>query len=211
MKNILVISPHPDDESIGCGGSLNKHIQEGDEVEVVFLSSGEKGGHGIPEAETIRIRESESINALSILHIPNYEFWKETDGSFDANDKNISRLLEKIKNFNPDIIYVTHEQESHPDHQQAARLVKLAITELNQKGTIPTVWMYEVWTPIQQLDLITDITPFIEIKRKAIQAYASQCEVLAFDDAIIGLNRYRGEMHCWPEGEYAEVFKLMKI
>ena len=69
--------------------------------------------------------------------------------------------------------------------------------------------MYEVWTPIREIDHIVDITPFVDVKRAAIESYESQCAVMAFDDAILGLNRYRGEMHCWPDGEYAEVFALL--
>ena len=208
MKNILVISPHPDDESIGCGGTICKHMEAGDKVEVIFLTSGEKGGHGRSEDETIMIREEESRTAAKILKIAGISFWKEPDGAFTANEININRLLETINLSVPDIIYVPHEEEEHPDHQAAALLVKDAIKQLPVSTNKIEVWMYEVWTPIQKMDHIVDISSFIEIKRSAIQAYESQCSVLAFDEAIIGLNRYRGEMHCWPEGEYAEVFKL---
>ena len=47
MNRIMVISPHPDDESIGCGGTISKHVAEGDVVQVELLTSGEKGGHGL--------------------------------------------------------------------------------------------------------------------------------------------------------------------
>ena len=70
--------------------------------------------------------------------------------------------------------------------------------------------MYEVWTPLQIIDHIVDITPFIDIKLAAIKIYKSQCAVMNFEDAFFGLNRYRGEMHSWPGGEYAEVFEKMK-
>ena len=71
--------------------------------------------------------------------------------------------------------------------------------------------MYEVWTPIQQIDHVANISDNVETKRKAIQAHQSQCSVLKFDEAILGLNRYRGEMHSWPGGDYAEVFTEMKF
>ena len=46
----------------------------------------------------------------------------------------------------------------------------------------------------------------MEAKLAAVRAYKSQCDIMRFDDAIAGLNRFRGEMHSWPGGPYAEVF-----
>lgn len=207
MKKILVISPHPDDEAIGCGGTICKHIAEGDSVEVIFLTSGEKGGHGKPEEETMRIREQESSDASKILGVHYITFWKEPDGNFQVTENTVSKLLEKLVSLQPSIIYVPHEQEEHPDHRAAAFLVMYTITQLPATIILPTVWMYEVWTPMQRMDHIVDISLYTETKRKAILAYKSQCDVLAFDEAILGLNRYRGEMHSWPGGDYAEVFK----
>ena len=96
--------------------------------------------------------------------------------------------------------------EAHPDHQAAATLVINTIPLLPANMEKPIVWMYEVWTPLQQFDHIVDISAYVEIKRKAILAHKSQCSVMSFDEAILGLNRYRGEMFSWPEGEYAETF-----
>jgi N-acetylglucosamine malate deacetylase 1 len=211
MSRILVISPHPDDEAIGCGGTIGKHIAEGSIVKVIFLTSGEKGGHGTPEQETIRMREQESNDAAEILNINEIEFWREPDGNFQATTQTVQRLFEKILALQPTIVYVPHEQEEHPDHKQAALLVREAVNLLN--GTIekPNILMYEVWTPIQRIDHIEDISPFVDLKRTAIQAYKSQCAVMRFDEAILGLNRYRGEMHSWPGGDYAEIFTMMEF
>ena len=206
MSTILIISPHPDDEAIGCGGTIRKHINEKDSVEVIFLTSGEKGGHGRSEVETKQVREQEAKTASTILGISRIEFWEYPDGAFQATEKNVQRLLEKIRKSKTDVIYVPHEDESHPDHRAAADLVHKATASL---GSINLkVLMYEVWTPIQRIDHIVDISLFIGIKRDAILAYKSQCDVLQFDEAIIGLNRYRGEMHSWPGGDYAEIFKF---
>jgi len=49
MNRVMVISPHPDDESIGCGGTICRHVAAGDPVYIELLTSGEKGGHGLSE------------------------------------------------------------------------------------------------------------------------------------------------------------------
>ena len=127
MKKILVISPHPDDEAIGCGGTLSKHIADGDTVEVIFLTSGEKGGHGRPESETAVLREMEAQKAAEILKLSKIDFWRQSDGLFKATSGNIEKLKTKIIKFTPDYIYAPHENEQHPDHHQAALLAQKAI------------------------------------------------------------------------------------
>ena len=67
VENVMIISPHPDDESVGCGGTIRKHVVEGDFVEVIFITSGERGGHGMPPKETAITREREAKNAANVL------------------------------------------------------------------------------------------------------------------------------------------------
>ncbi len=209
MSRILVLAPHPDDESVGCGGVLLKHAKQRDQSHVVFLSSGEKGGRGRPEAETIRVREHEARKAARILGVRKVEFWHLPDGQVRPTPGAVARLRQKLKKFRPDRIYVTHEREMHPDHRGAARLLRRAFNGPGQKG--PEVLGYEVWTPIQELSEIADISPFMAAKLCAVRSYRSQCAVLGFADAVRGLNRYRGEMHSWPGGDYAEVFTRMNL
>jgi LmbE family N-acetylglucosaminyl deacetylase len=208
MKRILVISPHPDDEAIGCGGTIRKHIVDGDDVQVVFLTSGESGGHGRNEAQTIRVRERESRAARRILGIRQIHFFREPDGKLRCTPALLHRMLKLIRQVRPAVVYVPHENEMHPDHRAAARVIRSAVKRVPRRR--PDVLTYEVWTPLRQMDQIVDITPFVNIKRRAIRAYRSQCAVMDFEAAILGLNRYRGEMFCWPEGEYAEVFGTLE-
>jgi N-acetylglucosamine malate deacetylase 1 len=84
--------------------------------------------------------------------------------------------------------------------------VRRAMKALGAKGKRPDVLMYEIWTPLQRLDEIVDISHFLQKKLAAVRAYRSQCAVVGFVEAVRGLNRYRGEMHSWPGGDYAEVF-----
>jgi LmbE family N-acetylglucosaminyl deacetylase len=205
----LVVSPHPDDESIGCGGSLHRRAAAGEVVHVVFLTSGERGGHGPDPGDVAQLREREARDAAAILGVAHVEFWREPDGDLSVTPRLVARLSDKIRDFRPAVIYVPHEGEMHPDHQAAARLVCQSVTALVRGGADfepPEVWMFEVWTPVQRIDQIIDISASIDAKVAAVRAHASQCRVMRFDEACRGLARYRGEMHLWPGGDYAEAF-----
>jgi N-acetylglucosamine malate deacetylase 1 len=205
MANILVVSPHPDDESIGCGGTIRKHVLKGDAVHVVVLTSGEAGGHGRSSEETIRLREQEARDAAEILELTSLQFWHLPDGRLKATATALQQLRRAIRALRPSVIYVTHDREMHPDHRAAYRLVMQAVNELT--GRRPVVLLYEVWTPLQEIDHVEDISEVMETKLAAVRAYRTQCDAVRFDDAVLGLNRYRGEMHSWPGGPYAEIFK----
>ena len=210
---VLVVSPHPDDEAIGCGGTLHKHVVKGDHVKVLYLTSGEKGGHGRTEEETRQARESEAQQAAIILGIQDTEFWREPDGALRASRRLTEKLLITIQGYLPDLIYIPNSYESHPDHRAAARLTRSALRLETNK---PKALMFEVWTPLTVMDEVVDISPYIEIKLAAIRAYRSQCKVIKFDEAMLGLARYRGEYFCWPKpeessGRYAEVFRKLAI
>ncbi len=210
MSRVLAVSPHPDDEAIGCGGTLCGHAAEGDEIRVLYLTSGEQGGHGLAPAETARIREREAAEAARIVGADELDFWRQPDGALRATRELAERLGALIRDWGPKWVYVTHDREMHPDHRAAARLVRRALGSPVQLPVLPTVRMFEVWTPLQGMDDIVDISPHIEAKLQAIRAYEHQGRVMRFDQAALGLSRYRGEMHSWPGGDYAEVFARMR-
>ncbi|MGI8603237.1 MAG: PIG-L deacetylase family protein [Verrucomicrobiales bacterium] len=205
MGRILVIAPHPDDEAIGLGGTLRRHIEQGDHVEVIFLTSGEKGSptHSPEQLRPMREREAEA--AANILGYQHLEFWRQPDGALEVTDDLVARLASKLNETRPNLVYVPHEGEMHPDHRAAARLVARAAASLNHDA--PSVLLFEVWTPLQQFDYVEDISAQIDTKLNAIRAHKSQCDIMRFDEAAKALSRYRGEMHCWPGGPYAEVFR----
>jgi LmbE family N-acetylglucosaminyl deacetylase len=206
VKRVLVLSPHPDDESIGCGGTLSKHVAEGDSVQAIFLTSGEQGGHGRPPRETARIREQEACAAAAVLGLADVEFWHEPDGALRASRRVVDRLRSTLHTLHPELIYVTYSRDLHADHRAAARALRHALSAPTCADEKPTVLMFEVWTPLQQIDEVVDISSYLEPKLAAIRAHASQCAIMRFDEASLALARYRGEMHSWPGGDYAEIF-----
>jgi LmbE family N-acetylglucosaminyl deacetylase len=202
MTRVLVVCAHPDDEAVGCGGTLRRHALRGDRITVVFLTSGEGGGHGEDEADHGRRREREARRAAAILGIEALQFWGEPDGRLRAADGLVQRLTMLIDSLRPKRIYAPQARDAHPDHRAAARLLRRALATSRVR---PVVRGFEIWTPVTRIEEMIDISEVIGDKRRAIRAYRSQCAVVGFEHAFVGLARYRGEMHNWP-GPYAEVF-----
>ena len=201
MTSVLVVGAHPDDEALGCGGTLRQHALGGDRLTAVFLTSGEAGGHGIEHPG--QTREAEARAAARILGIAEVQFWHEPDGRLRARRAVVERLREVIAGTSASVVYAPHRADDHPDHSCAARIVAQAVAHAARRVQ---VWHYEIWAPLACVDHVVDISAVLEDKLRAIRAYRSQCAVMRFDDAFAGLARYRGEMHSWPGGPYAEVF-----
>ena len=201
MSSVLVVGAHPDDEAVGCGGALRRHVLDGDVVRAIFLTSGEAGGHGIDAPGPTREREARA--AAEILGISDVEFWREPDAHLRARAALVERLALSIRRSRATLVYAPHRLDDHPDHRSAARIVQRAVARAS--GRIRLLH-YEIWSPLSHIDHVVDISEVLESKLRAIRAYRSQCAVMRFDDAFAGLARYRGEMHSWPGGPYAEVF-----
>jgi N-acetylglucosamine malate deacetylase 1 len=202
-SRILVISPHPDDEAIGCGGTIRSHVVAGDVVRALFLTSGEACATDCLASEMAACREREACVAARVLGLAELEFWREPDGAVRATRPVVCRLRATLEAWQPKTVYVTHGGEMHADHRAAARLVRRALDGLASR---PTVRLFEIWTPLQRYDHVVDITAHVGAKRAAIQAHESQCARKGYVDASLGLSRYRGEMSLRTRMDYAEVF-----
>src|SRR5438552_2965198 len=110
--NVLVIAPHPDDESIGCGGTLRLHTRRGDRVVVAYLTSGELGLKGVPRETVWEKRENEARKAGKILGLAKPFFLRFGDWylgeQIDPAAAALAPLLHKEK---PELIYVPHPLE----------------------------------------------------------------------------------------------------
>lgn len=201
MSRVLVVGAHPDDEAIGCGGTLRLHALDGDRLSAVFLTSGESGGHGIEDPGGTREREAR--DAAAVLGIEDLHFWREPDARLRARDELVRRLAKLIAGLRPSLVYAPHRGDDHPDHRAASRIVHRAAAAA---GRSVEVRCFEIWSPLAEMEHVIDISDVLEDKLRAIRAYRSQCAVMRFDEAFRGLARYRGEMHSWPGGPYAEVF-----
>src|SRR5687768_14683383 len=107
--NVLVIAPHPDDEAIGCGGTICLHAQRGDRVMTVFLTSGELGLKELAREEAWRTREKEALKAAKLLGLADVAFLRQPDWFLsDHVDQAACALGPILSREQPQIVYLPH-------------------------------------------------------------------------------------------------------
>jgi LmbE family N-acetylglucosaminyl deacetylase len=202
--NVVVVAPHPDDETLGCGGSIRLHADSGDRVTVVFLTSGELGLTRLDPSEARQVREAEAQEAAAILGVDGTDFLRLPDWVLDARlEEAAGSLCAALQRHRPDVVYAPHDGEWHPDHRVALGLTRSA---LRQAGLTPELRAYEFWTPLDPVGFVTDITAVMPAKIAAVRCYRSQLEQIDYERAVVGLDQYRGVLD--PQHvDYAEAFR----
>jgi len=217
MKRIMVFAPHPDDDVLGCGGSIAKLTGQGHEVITVFMTSGEAGSLTCSGDEMATLRESEASQASLLLGVSETIFLGNPDGYLEFNRDNLVKIMTLLRSKKPDIIYLPHHLDGNEDHRVTHKLVLDSCRRASgpwfqecpgMPWEVKTILAYEIWTPLQEVSYIEDITPYMEQKLEALRLHASQLKDIHYDDAIQGLNRYRGIMS--GKGQYCEYFQVLK-
>jgi len=203
--NILVIAPHPDDESIGCGGTICLHTDRGDHVAAVFLTSGEFALGDLPREKAWAIREAEAEESASILGITSVTFLRRPDHYLgDGIEEAATELRLLLERQQPQLIYLPHAYEGHSDHRACQPIVQAALSSTLIPP--PALLGYEVWTPLSEYDRAENISQTMTRKLQAVCAHRSQTKQVRYDRAVSALNEYRGTMT--QVGRYAEVFQF---
>ena len=204
--NILAIAPHPDDESIGCGGALRKHVLAGARVTVVFLTSGELGLKHLDKEKAWQVREGEARKAAEILGIAETIFLRGPD--WMIGDSAVAEQLQPILESKEwSTVYLPHPGEWHPDHKACVSIVRSAVP--TQRDFSAVLRGYEIWTPLSEYQHVEDISAAMAVKLRAIRAHQSQTAQLHYARIALGLNAYRGAIagRC----RYAEVFQHIAL
>ncbi len=186
---VLVLAPHPDDESLGCGGALAKHRLAEDPVKVVVLTDGARADSSGRErrSEYIQQRELEARSATEALGISDLEFWAYPDrGLAEAVDAG-QRLKKLLLSYRPTLVYCPSPLDFHPDHRAAADLLWTAVEATSENLMVA---FYEISRPLN-INILIDISAVVDSKTNAIAAYESQLVELPYDRAALGLGTYR--------------------
>jgi LmbE family N-acetylglucosaminyl deacetylase len=198
-QRVLIVAPHPDDETLGCGGAISLLCRQGYDVNVLIISDG-TGSHPnsqkYPAPILQSIRSQETCTALAILGVDRsaITFLNLKDGAIpDVTSPKFHAAKVRCRNYLqatlPDTIFVPWRLDPHPDHRATWQLIQAAILNLE---IIPQVIEYPIWDwdILQQtkadLSQITgwrlDIQSVLVQKTQAIESYQSQLGQLIDDD-----------------------------
>lgn len=193
----LIVAPHADDESLGCGGAVALLRKYGLRVSILLLSDGtlsHPNSKKFPAEKLRDLREKEMMQAAKVLGVEaeNLTFFRFRDRSVPVeNSANFAAAVERLRQLltaqKPQTIFVPWRRDPHPDHRAAFQLVAAAKNERHQIIEYP-VWLYEL-AAAEDAPRTSEVTAFrldissvVEIKQKAIDAHRSQTTDLIDDD-----------------------------
>ena len=189
----LILAPHPDDESIGCGGMLLKYNCQCD---VVCITDGRQGQGNENPSELKAKRRTEFMDAMSYATVHDYEMLGIEDGTLCGHQS----VLEGYDLSRYSKIFVTGLEDRHPDHSAALMALKRAC--IKQKIDKPSIFIYEVHRPLKDITHMLSIDDVVEKKKELMHRYPSQMNNHPFDEVIIRINKDRGNGKGYSEGFY---------
>ena len=199
-ERILVVAPHPDDESLGCGGLIAKLAARGRTFCTAFITDGGASHRGSLTWSRERLaarREQEAVDALQHLGIGAHAkfFFRLLDADMpaiaSAEWQSALKKLEKIvRTFHPDLVLLPWRRDPHCDHRNSWRLARTAIrqTPLTPMILEYTIWLDELGAPQDyprenEVEyVVVDVSSEREQKRAAVAAHLSQMGNLIDDD-----------------------------
>ncbi|HJP17142.1 MAG: hypothetical protein CMD96_06960 [Gammaproteobacteria bacterium] len=200
VKKVLVVAPHPDDDVLGCGGTLFVLKERGYYGETIFLTNGKKSG-AVESDEISTTRRNEALKGSEKLGIKKSHFLGYHDFRLKPDKNAVNFVLSRLNEIKPDMVFTPFFMENHSDHRATAKILALAANQYNGDFLC---CCYELWSTLIP-NYIVDITPFMERKISAIKCHESQTNETDLIDLARGLNRYRAIVSGQPF-QYAEAF-----
>jgi len=200
-NNILIVVAHPDDESLGCGGAIARHVDSGDRVSVVFLADGSssRSDNVNTSKSAIYARMQLGIEACDILGVKNPQFLNLPDNKMDTVPfldivQSLERVIEKI---NPVIVYTHHAGDLNIDHKITHQAVMTACRP--QPGcSVREIYSFEILSSTEwnspSLGSYFIPNKFIDINS-------------TLDRKLLSLEVYNNEMRVFP---HSRSFKSVK-
>lgn len=211
-STVLVVAAHPDDEVLGCGGTMARHVANGDDVHVLIMADGVTSR---PNCGDIAKRKSAAIESAKLLCVNPPIQLSLPDNQMDSIPildiiKMVENVMEKVK---PSLVYTHHSGDLNVDHNITNRAVMTSCRPI-PGSSVHSIYCFEILSSTDWGDPETfncfnpvhfvDITQFMKIKLLALECYAD--EMRAFPharsiEAVKALSKLRGAQSGLMEAE----------
>ena len=213
---ILVIAPHPDDEVLGCGGTIASHVKNGDDVHlcVATVAYAPDWSESLIKKREKETEKSAKILGIKKIHKLNFPTAKlDTIGQKEINDS-LKNLINKIK---PEVVYIPHQYDLHKDHRIIFESSLVAARPSFGKN-IRALLSYETLSETEfgreigyfNPNVYSDITGTIDKKVKAIKSYVGELKKHPHPRSLVGIKSLATLRGSESGVKYAEAFHLIR-
>jgi len=208
VRNILAIGAHFDDIELGCGGTIARHVKEGDNVIMMVLTNSEYYNYDGTPIRTKEVAEKEGKNAAKILGVDKLISIGLATKTLQYGFELIEIINKVIDDYQIDMIYTHWDKDVHQDHSAIGKAT------LNAGRHVKNILMYRSnWyhTTFEfRGNYYVDISDFIDIKIKAVKAHENEYKKFGegWIEFFVNENRNAGQkIGC----KYAESFEVVKL
>jgi len=222
-RRVLAIAAHPDDEVLGCGGTLAKLASNGHEIFTLILGTGIASRYEANDTEKIarKIEELREVmyKANEIIGVKKVFTEDFPDNKFDtAALLNLVKAIERIKEMTrPDIIFTHYEKDLNIDHQMTYKAVITATRPLPDE-TVREIYSFEVLSSTEwncplsfSPEVFFDISETIDLKAKALSIYKSELRQFPHPRSLKGIKLNSQYWGMRAGMLHAEAFKAIRI
>ena len=199
---VLVVAAHPDDEVIGCGGTIARLASEGNHVTVAILGQGAVSRYTSNNQNSmanVKTLNKQSLEAAQILGIADVKHFNLPDNRFDSVDHlSIVKSLEELSSkLMPDVVYTHNGGDLNIDHAITFRATMTCFRPIPSSSVSAlytfevassTEWAFSKFPPIFVPDTFVDISKFLNTKINALQVYEEEMRDFPHPRSIKGIS-----------------------
>jgi len=222
-KKILIIAAHPDDEILGCGGTIARLVNEGCEAYTIILGEGitardhtRQTQKRKPELARLKKQVREANKAIGVKDVFTFDF---PDNRFDSVPiLDIIKVIEKIKNkITPDLVFTHYEKDLNIDHSIVNRAVMTAMRPLSGES-VKEIYAFEVLSSTEwnfplsfNPGVFFDISGAIQQKIAAMEKYNAELRNYPHPRSLEGIRLNAQQWGMKTGLTYAEAFQALRI
>jgi len=215
---VLVIAPHPDDEVLGCGGTIAKHVSEGSEVYLCVVTKAYSPDWSekiieVKRQEVLKVTEILGIKEVYYLDLPTVKL--DTIPQKELNES-IARVIGKVK---PEVVYIPHKGDVNKDHRLVFEAAMVALRPL-RGSTVSRILCYETLSETEWgatdtegffvPNVYINIAGTLEVKLEAMSVYRTELKDYPHPRSLEMLRILAGKRGSEAGFVAAEAFMLVR-